>query len=108
MVALKVKELKSWRKKIVGLIGKEKPENVLIRTRFGIHTFFLKFQIDVVILDNKNKVVDAKMIKPNRIFFWNPVYDKILELPARTIKEKKIKIGDRIKLQTDDGRQTRN
>ena len=95
---MKARELKSWREKFFGLIGKEKPENILIQTRFGIHTFFLKFPIDVVILDEKNKVVDAKTISPNRIFFWNPIYDKVLELPTGTIKEKKIKIGEKIKL----------
>jgi len=98
MVSLKVKELKSWREKIVGLIGKKRPENVFIRTRFGIHTFFLKFPIDVMILDNKNKVVDVKTVKPNHIFFWNPIYDKVLELPEGTIEKKKIKIGGEIKL----------
>jgi hypothetical protein len=98
MVILKVRELKSWREKIVGLIGKKKPESVFIRTRFGIHTFFLKFPIDVMILDSKNKVVDSKTIKPNRTFFWNPIYDKVLELPEGTIEEKKIKNGNEIKI----------
>jgi len=98
MVTLKVRELKSWKEKISGLIGKEKPEAILIHTRFGIHTFFLKFPIDIVIIDNKNKVVNAKTISPTHIFFWNPIYKKVLELPAETIKEKGIKIGDKIKI----------
>ena len=98
MVTLKVRELKGWREKIAGLIGKEKAESVLIRTRFGIHTFFLKFPIDVVILDNQNKVVRTKTIRSNRTFLWNPIYEKVLELPAGTIKEKKIKIEQEIKI----------
>jgi len=98
MITLKAKELKSWREKISGLIGKEKPENILIRTRFGIHTFFLKFPIDVVVLDSQNKVTQAKTIKPNRSFIWNPIYDKVLELPEGTIGREKIKIGEKIKI----------
>ena len=98
MVTLKVRELKSWREKIVGLIGKKKPESVLILTRFGIHTFFLKFPIDVVVLDKENKVRAIKTLKPNRSFIWNPIYNKVLELPTGTIEEEKIKIGDEIKI----------
>lgn len=94
MVAIPVKEAKSLKEKIVGLIGK-KPYALLIKTRFGIHTFGLKFPIDVLILDHKNKVVKIKKsLMPNSIFLWNPLYDMVIELPQGTIDKKKIKIND--------------
>lgn len=92
-----VKKAKNIKEKIIGLIGKEKPETLLIKTRFGIHTFGLKFPIDVLILNSKNQVVKIKKsLKPNRIFLWNPIHDGVIELSQETIDRKKIKINDEI------------
>ena len=84
---------------MAGFIGKNEPENLLIKTHFGIHTFGLRFPIDVLILDNRNKVVSIKQsLKPCRIFLWNPIYEKVIELPSGTIKEKSIEMHDTIDL----------
>lgn len=73
---------------IIGLIGKKKPYPLLFYTRFGIHTFFLVFPIDVVILDSKQCIVAVKeSLVPNRIFFWDPRFNTVLELPSGTIRE---------------------
>ncbi len=99
MITLFVKEARNLREKIIGLIGKEKPASLLIKTHFGIHTFGLKFPIDVLILNKNNKVVSLKKsLKPNRIFLWNPAYEKVLELPEGTINEKGLKIGRKLNL----------
>ena len=99
MISIGVKEAKNLKEKIIGLIGKDKPEALMIKTRFGIHTFGLKFPIDVLILNNKNKVASLKKyLKPNRIFLWSPKYKKVLELPAGTIDKKEIKMQDAIDL----------
>lgn len=69
--------------KFIGLMGKDKPETVCLETRWGIHTFFMKYPIDVFVLDDKNKVVKVKRnLKPWRVFFWNPRYYKILEMES--------------------------
>ncbi len=96
---LKVKTLKSFREKIKGLMFSNKAYPVLIEARFGIHTFFLKFPIDVLILDKSNKVVRIKKLKPNRILIWNPKYAQVIELPSGRITEKQIKIGDLVTIQ---------
>lgn len=87
MIKIKVKNTANLKEKIVGLIGKDRPENLLIKTRFGIHTFGVKFPIDVVVINKQNKIVTIKQnLKPNRIFFWNPIFNKVLELPFGTVK----------------------
>lgn len=89
MIKIYAKKAANLKEKIQGLIGKDKPYALTINTRFGIHTFGLKFPIDVLILNNKNKVVSIKKkLKPNRIFLWNPMYKKVVELPAGTIEKK--------------------
>lgn len=81
--------------KLVGLLGKKKAETLVFNTRFGIHTFFLRFPIDVIILSNKNKVVFIrKNLKPNRIFVWNVKYSRIIELPSGKIEKSNTKNGD--------------
>ena len=99
MINFKVKRLESLIEKSVGLIGKEKAYPVMLETRFGIHTFGLKFSIDVLILDSQKRVVVFKeTFSPNRIFLWNPRYKIVLELPVGTIKKYKIKKGTQIQL----------
>lgn len=95
--SLKVKKAKNIKEKVQGLIGKDKPYAMMLETRFGIHTFGLRFPIDVVILDDKNKIVSIREnMKPCRIFLWNPRYKKVLELPAGTIRKGDMDVDDHV------------
>src|SRR5581483_5270525 len=77
-----------------GLIG-SKSESIIIKTRFGIHTFLLKSSIDVLILDKGDKVVALKEnLKPNKIFLWPIKYNKIIELKRGKIAKTKTALGD--------------
>ena len=81
--------------KIKGLIGNKTPEVIILKTRFGIHTFLLKFPIDVIILGKNNNVVKLKKrLKPNRVFFWDMKFDTVIELPTGVLKKSKTKIND--------------
>jgi hypothetical protein len=85
--------------KTLGLMFKKRAYPLFFETRFGIHTFFLNFPIDVIILDNKNQVIKLKRnLRPNRLFFWNPKCKRVLELPEGEITKKKIKKSDLIDL----------
>ncbi len=96
---IQAKELTSFWKKSKGLIGQSKTQNIYFKTRWGIHTFGVKFPTDIVILDNSNGVVKLREnLKPNRIFFWNPKYEKVLELRNGTIKKRKMRLGKPITL----------
>jgi len=82
-----------------GLLGKERLDagkGLLIRPCKGIHTFFMKFPIDVVFLDMDNRIVAlVRDLSPNRL---TTVYRKasaVLELPAGTLSEG-ILVGDEI------------
>jgi len=87
-VRIKARIVCGIKERTFGLVGKKKPYPLLIQTRFGIHTFFLKFPIDVAVLDKNNRIVKLRQnLAPNRIFVWNPKYDKVLELPEGTVKK---------------------
>lgn len=96
---LTVQKAKNIKEKVIGLIGKKNPQNFMLKTHFGIHTFGLKFPIDVLILNNENKIVAIKKnLMPQRVFVWNPKYDQVLELPSGTIDKKNLKINDALDL----------
>jgi uncharacterized protein len=96
-MVIKARRLDGWWEKSVGLIGKDKVSPIYFETRWGIHTFGVRSAIDVLILDNFNKVaVMKKNLKPNRIWLWNPKYKKVMELPGGEINKLKIKIGTRV------------
>jgi len=91
----KIPKILAWK----GLIG-SKPQPILFKTRFGIHTIGVRYPIDVIILDRKNIVQKIKEgLQPNSLFFWNPSFNKVVELPHGTIKDKKLKINQKIALE---------
>lgn len=99
MLQIKVKTADNLFLRIKGLIGFNKISPILIKTRWGIHTFGVLAPIDVVILDYKNRVRIIKIgLKPNKVFLWNPVYNKVLELPSGFILQNKLNIGTKISL----------
>lgn len=99
MVTIKAKNAKSLLDKTKGLIGKQDIEPLYFETRFGIHTFGLKETIDVIILNHTNHIIALKEhLKPNRIFLWNPMYKKVVELPKGTIRNKKLYKNTKIQL----------
>ena len=95
---LRVKNLTGL-SKATGFIGKEQIYPIFFKTRFGIHTFGLRFPIDVLILDKNDMVVCLrKNLKTNRVFFWNPKFEKIIELPAGFIERNRIKKEQKIEI----------
>lgn len=99
MIDLKVKEAKTLKEKAIGLLGTSKPFALFFQTHFGIHTFGMKYPIDVLILDRDDHVKAAKThLPPNQLYFWNPLFSKVIELPAGTIKRLHIHPNERVKL----------
>jgi uncharacterized protein len=93
----RIRVAKNLQEKVIGLLRSEKPEVLMLRTHFGIHTFRMKYAIDVIILDKNNKVAALKAsLPPNRIFLWNPIHETIIEMPEGLIEKTKTEIGDKI------------
>ena len=87
-------------KRMKGLLGRHSLSEgyALVITRCNsIHMLFMKFSIDVVFLDKKNRVVGlVPNIKP---FQFSPIFWKAscaLELPVGVIELTKTQIGDQI------------
>lgn len=89
-------------KRIKGLLGRKEfrhGQALIIKPCNSIHTFFMRFSIDVLFLDNDNKVVATiSCLKP---FRFSPIYfnaNLTVELPAGTIERTFTEKGDTIQL----------
>lgn len=85
--------------KMKGLLGRQTihAEEALIFPKApSIHTYFMKFSIDIVFLDASKKVVGFfERMKPNRIVpFVKSRYT--IEMPENAIQSKKISLGDQL------------
>lgn len=81
---MKVIIAKSFKDKLIGLMGKKNINyGLLIKNCKSIHTFFMFENIDVLLLDEENRILMInRNIKPNRILiFKNKKRTNILELP---------------------------
>jgi hypothetical protein len=87
--------------RMIGWMGKREPgkDGLLIMPCNSVHTFFMKFPIDVLFLNFKNQVIAKhEAVAPNKIL-W-PIKDAkaVLELPIGTIARLSIKGGDFVTL----------
>ena len=86
--------------KAKGLLGKEEPEALYFKTRFGIHTFGMKFPIDCAVLDDTFTVrAMREQMNPNKGFFWNPRFSNVVELPSGTLSRTGTEPGDVLALE---------
>jgi len=87
-------------KRMKGLLGKDKllaGEGLWIKPCMSIHTFFMKFPIDIVFLDKRNGVMALiSSMRRNRLTRLYLKAASVLELPAGTIEKADIRIGDEI------------
>jgi len=91
-----------WQR-IKGLLGrKELPpgQGLILKPCNSIHTYFMRFPIDVLFVDRSNRVIKALAdLKPNRL---TPLYFNahiVIELPIGLIKASRTEEGDIIKLE---------
>jgi uncharacterized membrane protein (UPF0127 family) len=86
-----------WDKGFGLLLKKFHNRTLVLKTRFGIHTFLMKQPIDVLVLSNNLEIKKIKEhLTPNNVFFWNPAYSIVVELPKGTIKKNHCKLGDQL------------
>ncbi len=88
--------------RLKGLLGRhtlDKGEGLVIRPCSSVHTFFMRFAIDVVFVDRASRVVKTiEDMQPFRAS--NPFLSALLtiELPAGTIHRTNTRVGDQLAL----------
>lgn len=89
-------------KRLKGLLGKKGLEEgscILINPCNSIHTFFMKFPIDVLFLDQQYKVVKVvKDLAPGRMSPYMKDARFVVELDSRKVHKENVKVGDQLVL----------
>lgn len=98
LVADKVFVADNFVTRTIGLISKKEileGEGMVIKPCCSIHTFFMRFDIDVLFVNKKNEVVAVyENVKPNRVLPIHFNSEYVIELPAGGVSSKNIQKGD--------------
>ena len=92
---LELIEANTFLEKLFGLMFKKNINYALRLKCNGIHTFFMREKIDVIVCDKDNNIISVyKCLKKNRVVLPKKKAYYTYELPAGTINEdiKKIEI----------------
>ena len=90
-------------KRIKGLLGKSnmaQDEALIIRPCNAVHTFFMRFSIDVVFVNSANKIVKIiHDMAPFRIssIYWQACF--VIEFPAGAVSKTPSQAGDIISIE---------
>jgi hypothetical protein len=92
-----------WRRALGLMFRKELKKDRGLLIRFSptlksrtIHTFFMRFPIDLIFIDDENVVVELTELKPWRVYNPKTSGSSVLEVSAGIISEKGIKVGDKL------------
>lgn len=89
--------------RLKGLLGRSSltaKQGMVLKPCSSIHTFFMRFSIDVLFLDKNMQVIKAiQNMPPNRLgpMVWGSKL--AIELPAGQIGQTKTQVGDRVEFQ---------
>lgn len=102
----KVEIAESYCDRLVGLMGRqcfETGQGLLLRPCSGVHTLFLRMDIDVVHLDRRMRVLAVvKKMRPWRIGRLGLRTRMVLELPAGDAAKFNIQTGDLLAITSPD------
>ncbi len=100
LIASRVITADTFLSRLKGLLGRkslEKGEAFLIPRCIAVHTFFMKFSIDIIFIDSDSNVTKTvKNLKPFRISPCFPGTYGAIELPAGTIEQTNTETGDKL------------
>jgi len=102
IIADDVKIAKTFFTRSLGLLPREsisQDEGLIIKPCNSIHTFFMKFPIDVLFVDRKNKIVALyENVSKNRILPIHLTSSYVVELASGQISNKNIEKCDIIQI----------
>lgn len=90
---------------LLGHKGLDAGEGLWIKPSSGVHTFFMRFSIDVIGLDRELKVIKLwRCLPPFRVTSVSMKLKSVIELPCGAIKAADVRIGDSLEIVPTDSR----
>lgn len=103
----KIKIANSFFKRFLGLMFKSRcdypllfkiPQKTQIKERSSIHSFFMRFELALVFIDDENLIYEIADLKPWRFYVPKKPAKYIIEFDKKEFKNYDLKIGDEIEL----------
>ncbi|MDD4894907.1 MAG: DUF192 domain-containing protein [Candidatus Omnitrophica bacterium] len=92
----------TFTKRLTGLLNRKslnKGEALILSSSNSIHSFFMRFAIDVIFLDRAGKVIDVlHSFKPFRLSAIYFTCRTVIELPENTLKPSQTQPGDTLQI----------
>lgn len=89
----------SWRDRLRGVIGRDELDGVLVlQPAKGVHTFGVRFPIDVAFCDADLRVLHISTMPPNRIGRPRLRACTIIEAPKGSFERWGVRVGDELEL----------
>ncbi len=102
VVGARIEVAETSLRRMVGLLGRtnlEPGRGIWIRPSSGVHTFFMRFSIDVIGLDKNLNVIKLwPDLVPWRLTSISTRLRSVVELPAGTIHACGVQLGDRFEI----------
>ncbi|WEH35615.1 DUF192 domain-containing protein [Streptomyces sp. AM 4-1-1] len=101
-VEVPVRIAASYRARTRGLLGRDGVDGALLLTPCGgVHTFRMRFAIDVAYLDRKFRVLAVRTMRPGRLGLPRPRARHVVESAAGTMDAWGLRPGTRIRVRVD-------
>ena len=103
----KIKIANSFFKRFLGLMFKSRcdypllfeiPQNIKIKERSSIHSFFMKFELALVFIDENHLIYEISDLKPWKYYVPKKGAKYIIEFDKKEFENYDLKIGDEIEL----------
>jgi len=89
----------TWKSRAKGVLGRDGIEGaLLIRPAFSVHTFGVRFVLDVAYCDGDLNVIDVVTMKPNRVGMPRLRARAVLEAPKGSFERWGLVAGDQLEV----------
>jgi hypothetical protein len=98
-VADSVRAAHTWKARLTGLLGTPalaQGEGLWLSPCTSVHTFFMRYPIDVIFLDARRRVLHSVTLVPWRFSRWVPKAAGVLELAAGQAQKARLALGDQL------------
>jgi uncharacterized membrane protein (UPF0127 family) len=92
---------------LLGRTGLDTGGGLWIRPSSGVHTFGMRFAIDVIGLDKEHRIVRLwRSLRPCRVTAVSTAVRSVLELPAGFVSQAGLEIGQKLHLEPSEEQAT--
>lgn len=89
----------NWQDRLKGVLGRDSLDGaMLIAPTCSVHTFGVRFELDVAYCDGDMIVIDVVTMAPNRLGMPRPRARSVIEAPKGSFERWGVTVGDQLEV----------